>query len=127
LPLEPEERSEEQQARWMLAQLLDWHRRENKASWWEGYRLAALDDEDLLDERVALAGLRFVGQIVLERQLSVERYAFEKQETEVRCDKDVYHRGEKIGCVASIDPVKRTVDIKKVKKWAGIHPTSVYM
>ena len=127
LPLEPEERSEEQQARWMLAQLLDWHRRENKASWWEGYRLAALDDEDLQDERVALAGLRFVGQIVLERQLSVERYAFEKQETEVRCDKDVYHRGEKIGCVASIDPVKRTVDIKKVKKWAGIHPTSVYM
>jgi len=31
-------------------------RRENKAGWWEGYRLAELDDEDLLDERAALPG-----------------------------------------------------------------------
>jgi len=53
----------EQEARWMLAQLLDWHRRENKASWWEGYRLAELDDDALLDERVALAGLRFVEKV----------------------------------------------------------------
>src|SRR6202140_4876596 len=127
VPVDPIERSVEQQARWMLAQLLDWHRRENKASWWEGYRLAALDDEDLLDERVALAGLHFVERIALERQLCVERYAFEKQETEVRCDKDLYHRGEKIGCVTAIDPVKRIIHIKKVKKWSGLHPTSGYV
>jgi AAA domain len=127
VPVDPMERSDEQEARWMLAQLLDWHRRENKASWWEGYRLADLDDEELLDERVALAGLRFVERVTVERKIPVDRYAFEKQETEVRCEKDLYHRREKIGCVAAIDPVKRTVDIKKMKKTADIHPSSVYM
>jgi uncharacterized protein len=77
VPADPAERSEEQAARWMLAQLLDWHRRENKASWWEGYRLAELDDEELLDERAGLAGLRFVERVAVERKIPVDRYVFE--------------------------------------------------
>jgi predicted RecB family nuclease len=127
VPVDPAERSDEEAAPWMLAQLLDWHRRENKASWWEGYRLADLDDEELRDERVALAGLRFVERVAMERQIPVDRYTFEKQETEVRCEKDLYHRGAKIGSVVAIDPVKRTVDIKKMRKTAETHPSSVYM
>jgi len=127
VPLDSAERSTEQQARWMLAQLLDWHRRENKASWWEGYRLAELDDEALLDERAALSGLRFLEHVGMERQLPIDRYAFERQEAEVRCEKDLYHRGEKVGCVADFDAVQRIIDIKKVKKWAGNHPSSVYI
>ncbi len=127
VPVDPAERSDEEAARWILAQLLDWHRRENKASWWEGYRLAELDDEELLDERVALAGLRFVERVAVERKIPVGRYVFEKQESEVRCEKDLYQRGEKIGCVAAIDPVNRTIDIKKMKKTAEVHPTGVYM
>jgi predicted RecB family nuclease len=127
IPVDPADRSGEQQARWMLAQLLDWHRRENKASWWEGYRLAELDDEELLDERAALAKLQFVERVGIDGQLCVERYTFEKQETEVRCGKDLYHQGEKIGCVTAFDPIRRTVGIKKVKKFSGIHPSSVYL
>jgi uncharacterized protein len=127
LSLNPAERSSEQEARWMLAQLLDWHRRENKASWWEGYRLAELDDDALLDERVAVAGLHFIEKVGLQGQLSVERYAYDKQETEVRAGKDVYHQSERIGCVEVIDPVQRIVDVKKTRKSAGIHPTSMYM
>jgi predicted RecB family nuclease len=127
VPIDPAERSEEDAARWILAQLLDWHRRENKASWWEGFRLAELDDEDLLDERVAIAGLQFLDRVAVDRKIPVDRYAFEKQETEVRSEKDLFHRGEKIGTVAAIDPVNRTIDIKKTKKSANTHPTSVYM
>ena len=33
----------EQHGRWLLAQLLGWHRREDKAMWWEFYRLMGLD------------------------------------------------------------------------------------
>ncbi len=125
--VDPTNRSDEDAARWMLAQLLDWHRRENKASWWEGYRLADLDDEDLMDERAGMAGLRFVDRVSVERKVPVDRYAFEKQETEVRAEKDVYHRGEKIGCVFAVDLVQRTMDIKKTKKTADLHPSSVYV
>ena len=31
IPADPEERTAEQQARWILANVLDWHRREDKA------------------------------------------------------------------------------------------------
>ncbi len=127
IPIDSAERSEEEAARWILAQLLDWHRRENKATWWEGFRLAELDDDELLDERVGLAGLRFVQQMAVVRQIPVDRYRFEEQETEVRAEKDLYQRGDKFGSVIAIDPVKRTVDIKKTRRTADIHPTSVYM
>jgi len=46
IPADLKERSKEQQAQWLLAQLLDWHRREDKATYWEGFRLADLNDED---------------------------------------------------------------------------------
>ena len=55
--LDPEERDGVQQARWILAHVLDWHRREEKAVWWEYFRLAELPAEDLLEERAGLAGL----------------------------------------------------------------------
>src|SRR5580692_3983249 len=57
IPVDATERDEKQSATWLLAQLLDFHRRENKATYWEGFRLAELDDDDLLDDRAGIAGL----------------------------------------------------------------------
>ena len=44
--------------RWLLAYLIDWHHREEKAEWWEFFRLRELPEEDLFDEPKAIAGLR---------------------------------------------------------------------
>jgi len=92
ISLKPEERTREQAATWMLANLLDWHRRENKAGWWEGYRLQELDDNELLEERAGLAGLQFVQRVGLENRIPTDRYSFDKQDAEVRAGKDVYIR-----------------------------------
>ena len=64
------EQNQEQHARWLLAYLLDWHRREDKAGWWEYFRLRDLPEEDLYDEPQAIAGLVYVERVgvVLERQ-----------------------------------------------------------
>jgi hypothetical protein len=61
VPIDPAERNAEQQGRWILAHILDWHRREKKAIWWERYRLSDLSADELRDERAGLAGLRFIG------------------------------------------------------------------
>jgi predicted RecB family nuclease len=127
LPVEASERTPNQAAQWMLAQLLDWHRRENKASWWEGYRLAELDDNALMEERAGLAGLRRVARIGADRKIPTDRYSFEKQETEVRCGKELFWRGEKFGSVTGVDPAAMTVDVKKTKKTAECDPTAVYV
>src|ERR1022692_953731 len=61
VPADVAERTADQHARWLLAHTLDWHRREQKALWWEYFRLSDLTAEDLLDERAGLSGLAFVG------------------------------------------------------------------
>src|SRR5207302_2017959 len=81
VPADTADRTEEQHARWILANVLDWHRRENKAVWWEYYRLSALSSEELLDERSALSGLGFVQSVGGTTKAPVHRYTFSIQET----------------------------------------------
>ena len=129
IPVDAAKRDEKQSATWLLAQLLDFHRRENKATYWEGYRLAELDDDDLLDERSGLGGLKFIERLKVERNIPTDRYSFEKQETEARLDKDLYYGAEvsKFGCIVEIDPAALTIDIKKTKKTADLHPKAAYV
>jgi predicted RecB family nuclease len=126
IAVDPVERAKEEQAKWLLAQLLDWHRRENKATYWEGFRLADLDDHDLLEERAGLAGMQFVKRLGVERNIPTDRYSFEKQETEARVEKDLYYKAEKFGSVVAMDLARRTIDVKKTRKTAELHPTAVY-
>ena len=127
MPANPDERSQEEGARFLLANLLDWHRRESKAEWWEFFRLRDLTDDDLLEERSAIAGLAFVETVEVTRKIPTDRYRFEKQETDLRCGEVVWQRDEKIGEVVSIDVAARTIDIKKTRKTAEVHPTSVFV
>lgn len=127
IPADPNERSEEQQARWLLAQLLDWHRREKKATFWERFRLAELDDEDLLEERAGLAQLRFVETLRIKSKIPVDLYAFANQETDARCEVELYCRDKKFGTVESIDIVARTVEVKKTRASVADHPSAVYV
>lgn len=126
IPAEPGERNPEQAARWLLSHLLDWHRREVKSEYWEYYRLGALSDEELLDERSGLAGLSFVERLRVERKIPTDRYSFEKQETDLRAGEDLCAKEEKIGKIVEIDLTSRLVDIKKTKKTSEVHPTAVY-
>ena len=125
----PEEgRSEEQQARWLLAHMLDWHRREEKAPWWEYFRLRDLSDEDLLDEAAALSGLEHVERVSSKRVV-VDRYRFPAQETGIREGDELRipgPEGPSFGKVVAINLLERTVDIQKKGKFYDVHPTSVF-
>lgn len=127
VPVDVVERTEEQQARWVLANLLDWHRREQKAVWWEYFRLSDLSNEDLLDERVGLAGLELVGAVGGTAKAPIHRYRFPLQETELRGGESLRKvGGEKLGAVFAVDLENRTVDIKKRTDTAGVHADAVF-
>ncbi len=126
LPVDPLTRTEEESAQWLMAQLLDWHRREEKSGWWEFFRLRDLGDEELLEEKAAIARLQFDRRVGVDGRSPVDRYSFEKQETEIRDGDKVVHRGNPIGEVVGIDVGQRTIDIKKVGKAADLHPSSIY-
>ena len=84
VPADPVERTPEQHARWLLANSLDWHRREQKALWWERYRLRDLTADELFDERAGLSGLTFVGVTGGTTKAPIHRYSFPPQENEFR-------------------------------------------
>ena len=127
VPLDPEERDEEQQARWTLAHVLDWHRREEKAVWWEYYRLSELSAEDLLEERTGLSGLSYVGNAGGTAAAPTHRYKFPPQETEFRGGEELRSLGgARFGKVEAISLDDRTVDIKKRKDTAQVHPQGVF-
>lgn len=124
---DPSERDPEQQARWLLANMLDWHRREKKATWWEYFRLRGLSDEELLEERAALAGLAFVARVAAPKKSVVDRYVFPPQECEIRegdtlCDSE----GKRFAKVEAIDVAKCTIDIRKGPSVAQEHRSSLF-
>jgi hypothetical protein len=127
VPDDPQERSQEQQARWILANILDFHRREEKAVWWELFRLADLTAEDLLDERAGLSGLIFMQGVDGTENAPVHRYSFPPQETALRGGEGLRNLGgNRLGTIEAISLVDRTVDIKKRKDCATIHPQAVF-
>jgi predicted RecB family nuclease len=127
VPDDPEERTAEQQARWILANCLDWHRREKKVSWWEYFRLSDLPAEDLLDERAGLGSLEFVATVGGTTKAPVHRYRFPPQETEIRGGEDVCEvGGAKFGCVEDISFGDGWVDVKKRRDSAHLHPDALF-
>ena len=127
VPADPRERSAEQQARWLMAHLLDWHRREHKAAWWEFFRLSGLSPEDLQQERSGLSGLEYVGTVGGTAKAPVHRYRFPLQDSEIREEEQLHlSGGEKLGKVEAISYETRLIDIKKRTDTAAIHPGAVF-
>jgi uncharacterized protein len=127
VPPDVMERTPEEHARWLLAYTLDWHRREQKATWWEFFRLRDLSADDLLDERAALSGLSFVGMNGGNAKTPIHRYSFPAQESEFRGGENLHNvGGSKLGTIEEISIEERWIDIKKRADSADIHPEAVF-
>ena len=128
VPVALEERNPEQQARWILANILDWHRREEKAVWWEYFRLSECSVEELVDERGALAQLEFIGEGGGgTARRPIHRYRFPVQETSLRGGEELrMEGGDRLGNLVALDPTAGTVDIQKAANLADTHPEAVF-
>ena len=112
-----------------MAQLLEWHRREEKAAWWEYFRLLDLPLEDYADERAALAGLAFHETVGGTPRKPVHRYVFPAQEHDVRRGDEVCVpvTGKSIGKIAGLDVAAHTVDIEHTGRFADVRPERVFV
>ncbi|HEY5957734.1 MAG TPA: AAA domain-containing protein, partial [Polyangiaceae bacterium] len=84
LPEEPARDNDEQRALRLLANLLDWHWREAKSSWWEYFRTVELPRDERLEDRAVLSDLRFVSDRGSAKRSRVHRYEFPPQEHRIR-------------------------------------------
>jgi uncharacterized protein len=126
VPVESLERSEEQQARWLLAHMLDWYRCEKKSFWWDYFRLLNLPPEELIDERMAVGGLEYTGEREPVRRSVIDNYRFPPQDTDIRVGDTVRDQsGSSIGTVEDIDPEHGMLRIKRGLARADAHPPAV--
>ncbi|HWB90749.1 MAG TPA: TM0106 family RecB-like putative nuclease, partial [Puia sp.] len=126
VPADPSVRSPEQQARWLLANMLDWYRREKKADWWEYFRLLALPEDELLEEKDAISGLQFTGKSTPEKRSFIVTYTFPTQECEITIGDELRSlEGNRFGEVVIIDKVSRMMEVKKGAATKDMHPSTV--
>jgi len=128
VPIDEADRSEQEHASWLLAQLLDWHRREDKAFWWRFFELCGMTDEELVDEKEALGRLTLDADLGRDKQSVLERYSFPIQDHGLKVGREVVNPesvkpGEgrtmsfsPCGVVTEIDELARTITIRRGRK-----------
>ncbi|MGD0408407.1 MAG: TM0106 family RecB-like putative nuclease [Candidatus Limnocylindrales bacterium] len=128
VPEKAEDRTAEEHARWLLAQLLNWHRREEKSFWWRFfYLMNDLTDEDRVAEREPIGRLEPVERVGETARSVTYRYRFPEQEhaIDVRTEVRDPATGRSPGSVVAIDDVACTLDLRRGLKTDGPHPTSL--
>jgi uncharacterized protein len=134
-----EDPTEDQRTRWLMADLLHWHRREDKPKWWWYFaRRDTYDDDDFLEDSECIGGLELVGPVPGSTG-NQWRYRFDpSQECKVRPgdfadaerlrakavmpDGDAPGAGQK---VIAIDVVVGTVDVQRAVDRAELHPRNL--
>jgi predicted RecB family nuclease len=119
--------TDEERARALLANLIDFERREDKAVFWEKFALQAMEPEALEANSKGVTGLEFVAELPGGTpSRPVHRYRFPAQEIDVRSGDSLYAAvdGEwvMVGDGLVVDPARLTLDVLKVGKWSHVHP-----
>jgi len=126
-------RTPEQHASWLLAQLLSWHRREEKAGWWELlHLLGELTDDERVASSVALGGLEWIREVGTLKKSVVHRYRFPPQEHDIEegmqvraPDPDGAAFGVNPGTVVKVDNAEQVVDLKQGPSVRDLRPTAL--
>lgn len=127
IPVAKSERSAAEQAKFILANMLDWYRREAKSFWWEYYRILDLSQEEFLEERAALANLKFTGESVPEKKSFIHTYHFPLQDSDIRNGQNLKDgEGKGFGTVVSVDHKMGLIKIKKGPSIVENHPGNVF-
>lgn len=119
--------SPEHRALWLLAQTLEYHRREDKSAWWEYFRLCDLTDDELVEDKNALGALEYVGQVGQVKKSIVHRYSFPPQDHSLDRAFQVHDPKTKAsaGTVVNIDDLNGTIDLKRGINAQVRHPTAL--
>ncbi|MEK6719997.1 MAG: TM0106 family RecB-like putative nuclease [Chloroflexota bacterium] len=126
IPADRALRTEEQQGRWLLAGLLDWHEREAKPQWWDYYRLLKSSMEDLVADGSALGDLEFVGDFGAIKKSRIHRYRFDPaQEFKLKVGESPIDpaTGQGAGTILALDVAVGTIDLKRT---GGAHPRALF-
>jgi uncharacterized protein len=108
--------------RWLLAQLLAWHRREEKSSWWRFFALLKMSEEELIAEREPIGGLRPIGEPRTDKRSLVWTLGFPPQDHKLDAGVDVSDpaTGQGAGTILSVDDIHGVLELKRGSTFDGV-------
>lgn len=126
-------------ARWLMADLLQWHRRETKPEWWLYFeRVLTYEADDFVNDAETLGGLELIGQVDVVKQSAVWRYQFDPAQDhkffvgdkplDPAAEQVRYLTGAKSptpGSIVEIDAVQGFVDLRRAKTSTAGHPSAL--
>jgi predicted RecB family nuclease len=126
VPAQPAARTPKQSAIALLADLLEWHRRENKPQWWRYFYVRNLSSDDLVSEPDAL-GLVTGGEVVgAVKKSLLRRFSFPPQEHKfgplAQAVDPVTGRGY---AVDSVDDARGEIVLKVAAGYEGPWPSAL--
>ena len=123
-----EPRTDEQDAAWLLAQLLRWHKREDKPEWWAYFeRIERCSEEDLVADSECIGALEYEGEVRRVKQSIVHRYRFPAQDHkfgEGATPVDPATEG-RAGTVDAVDDAAGTIDLRRAATSSAPHPRAL--
>ncbi|TDD70262.1 TM0106 family RecB-like putative nuclease [Jiangella aurantiaca] len=127
IPADPAARTPAQRANALLAGLLEWHRRENRAEWWEYFRVRRLAVDELVDDPATLGGLHSPELLRTEKRSGVWRYAIPPQESRLRPGDQCGHAGPDGGTskIVRLDLENGVVELKRALAKEQPHPVAL--
>jgi uncharacterized protein len=128
VPADAHARSSQQHAQWLLAHLLDWHRREDKPQWWLYFSLKSKSPEDLVASRDALGDLAFDRIVAHEAKSVIYRYSYDPTQEHriVEGQKPLDPVTDKsAGTVVAVDHAAGTIDLKRGLSNKAPHPRAL--
>ena len=123
-----ENRTSSENAKFILAHMLDWYPREDKSFWWEYYELTKASEDELFENRKAISYLQYTGERTPDKRSFVDTYSFPKQETDIKRKNMVkISTGQPVGEVIEVNHKLQLIKIKKTGKSLDLHPDSVFV
>jgi predicted RecB family nuclease len=126
VPADAAQRTDRQRASALLADLLDWHRREARPGWWRYFYLRTLTDDELIGEPDALGGLTRGDVVGHVRRSEVRRFSFPPQEHKFTAGDTAPDPATGKGWpIAAVDDEQGTIDLTVGVGYTGPVPTAL--
>ncbi|MBJ7608150.1 MAG: TM0106 family RecB-like putative nuclease [Candidatus Dormibacteraeota bacterium] len=129
LAADPTTHTPEEAARWLLAQQLGWHRREDKSGFWAYFERQTKTDDELMDDAESIGNIRHLGEVRTEKKSSIHRYAFDgTQEYKLGVGSKPHdpRTGKACGGLVAIDADTGELELSRSRTLADLdHPQSL--
>jgi predicted RecB family nuclease len=106
LPVDGADRTDGHNARQLLADVLDWHRRKEKPTWWEYFRIRRLTSEECFQESGPIGNLQAERHIGTVDKSQGYEYAFPPQDYKLRV-------GDQVECPVTKQSVGEVVELRR--------------